>query len=134
MARDDPGHSRASLRAVEFARLQQAWIATIVTVIAAVALALTVRLVPAPGPEAVSDVARATPVGVNPNTATAAELTVLPGIGEHIAAAIVAFRESEHDTSRSGKPVFARPEDLDRVRGIGPKTVEKLRPHLQFDD
>ena len=45
------------------------------------------------------------------NTATAAELASLPGIGEALAERIVAFR-SEHG-------LFASPEELLEVEGIG---------------
>ena len=53
------------------------------------------------------------------NTATAAELDTLPGIGPVLAARIVAERE---------KRPFAKVEDLRRVSGIGPKKLEALRP------
>jgi competence protein ComEA len=52
------------------------------------------------------------------NTATAAELEALPGIGPKIAAAIIA-----------GRP-YSTVEDLLRVKGIGPATLEKLRPYV----
>jgi competence protein ComEA len=56
---------------------------------------------------------------VSLNTASEAELGQLPGIGPTRAAAIVA------DRSRNGR--YARIEDLQRVRGIGPATIERLR-------
>lgn len=59
---------------------------------------------------------------VDPNTAHAAELALLPGVGEVLAARIVEERES-HGPFRS-------PADLRRVRGIGAKTLEKLRGHV----
>ncbi len=58
---------------------------------------------------------------VNLNTATAAELSYLPGIGESKARAII-----EHRSNRQFKKV----EDLMRVKGIGRKTFKKIRPHL----
>jgi competence protein ComEA len=59
---------------------------------------------------------------INVNTASAAELERLPGIGPVRAAAIVAWRE------RNG--AFRRIEDLLAVEGIGPATLERLRPSI----
>jgi len=56
---------------------------------------------------------------VDVNLATAAELEALPGIGPGLAARIVA------DRARAGP--FGSVEALDRVRGIGPATVARLR-------
>jgi comEA protein len=56
------------------------------------------------------------------NTATAAELATLPGIGPSKAKAIV-----DH---RSHRP-FKKIEDLMRVKGIGRKTFKKLMPYLK---
>ncbi len=58
---------------------------------------------------------------INVNTATADELQRLPGIGPVTAQAILA--------SRASAP-FQTVNDLDKVRGIGPKTLEKLRPFV----
>lgn len=69
---------------------------------------------------------------INPETADWPELMRLPGIGEITAKRIVACRQ-EH-RRQSDQPVFRCAEDLAKVRGIGPKTVEALRPHLKFDD
>lgn len=54
---------------------------------------------------------------VNINTATAAELTMLDGIGETKALAIIADRDTNGP--------FESGDDLTRVRGIGDATVEK---------
>jgi competence protein ComEA len=67
---------------------------------------------------AVTD-ARAAAVDIN--SASAAELEALPGIGAAKAAAIVEERQV--------RP-FASVEDLERVRGIGPALVAELRPHV----
>jgi competence protein ComEA len=56
---------------------------------------------------------------VNLNTATAAQLEELPGIGPTLARAIIAERE------RSGG--FRKVEDLQKVRGIGEKRFGELR-------
>jgi competence protein ComEA len=63
------------------------------------------------------------PVGVSVNLATAEELERLPGIGPVLARRIV------EDRSRNGQ--YRRVEDLLRVKGIGPRTLEKLRPYVR---
>lgn len=62
---------------------------------------------------------------VNINRATAAELELLPHIGPAMAKRIV-----EHRTLHGP---FRSLMDLDRVRGIGPKTLEKLAPLITFE-
>jgi competence protein ComEA len=69
---------------------------------------------PAPG---ASNLALAGRIDIN--TAPAAELELLPGIGPTLAARIVADR-AEHGR-------FTTLDALERVRGIGPKTVDSLR-------
>ena len=67
---------------------------------------------------------------IDPNTAPWWELTALPDIGEGTARKIVEYREAHADRS----PVFRRPDDLEPVPGIGPKTIERISPHLRFND
>jgi len=70
---------------------------------------------------------REMPVGrIDPNRATAADLTRLPGIGPALAGRIV------DDRGHNG--LFRSPEALLRVRGIGPKTLERIRGFLSFPD
>ncbi len=57
---------------------------------------------------------------VNINSASLAQLETLPGIGPSKAQAIIEYR------LKNGP--FIRVEDLDKVSGIGPKTLEDLRP------
>ncbi len=57
---------------------------------------------------------------VNINTATAADLQKLPGIGAATAARIVEYRQ------KNGP--FKKVEDLMNVRGIGEKSFLKLKP------
>lgn len=57
---------------------------------------------------------------INVNTATGAELELLPGVGPKLAARIVEHRRTHG--------AFKRVEDLDAVSGIGPRILERLRP------
>jgi competence ComEA-like helix-hairpin-helix protein len=57
------------------------------------------------------------------NKATAVDLRALPGVGPKTAAAIVAEREA--------RGPFTDVDDLQRTKGIGPKTVTRLRPWLR---
>lgn len=61
---------------------------------------------------------------VNVNTATAEQLTLLPGIGEARAREIVAARQA-----RGG---FKRVEDLLAIKGIGEASLAKLRPYVSL--
>ncbi|UCG48589.1 MAG: helix-hairpin-helix domain-containing protein [Phycisphaerales bacterium] len=69
---------------------------------------------------------------INPNSAPAASLVRLRGIGMSRAAAIVAYRESFRRSGEGG-PAFQGPNDLQAVKGIGPKTVENIRQALKFE-
>jgi competence protein ComEA len=60
---------------------------------------------------------------VDVNSANWPELTTLPEVGETLAKRIVEHRE------RHGE--FQNIDDLQRVRGIGPKTFERLKPHIR---
>ena len=59
---------------------------------------------------------------VNLNTASVEELRRLPRIGEATAERIVAYR-AQHGP-------FLSVQELDRVSGIGPKTLIELQPYL----
>lgn len=62
---------------------------------------------------------------VDPNRATAQQLDRLPGIGPRTAEAIVREREE--------RGPFRGPDDLTRVRGIGPATVQRILSHLRIE-
>jgi len=59
------------------------------------------------------------------NTATAQQLQLLPRIGPALAQRIVSDRE------RHGR--YRSINQLDRVVGIGPKTIERLRPYIRIE-
>jgi competence protein ComEA len=86
--------------------------------LAALAVALTLGLVALP-----ALAAEAGPKGVvNVNSASAAELERLPGVGPSLAARILEHRE-QHGA-------FRAKEDLMLVRGIGEKSYERLAPYV----
>lgn len=58
------------------------------------------------------------------NRATKAELTALPRVGPVIASRILALRDSLGG--------FVRPEELLAVKGVGERTLARLRPLLRF--
>ncbi len=62
---------------------------------------------------------------VNVNTASAAELADLPGIGPSKAQAIVEHR---------AKAPFATPDDLRKVKGIGSKLYDSIRERITVGD
>ncbi len=66
--------------------------------------------------------APAAPIAIN--TATAEELAQLPGVGPSTAAAILAYRQE-----RGG---FSSINELNEVKGIGPKKLEKMRPFVRL--
>jgi DNA polymerase-3 subunit alpha len=49
----------------------------------------------------------------------------LKGVGESLATKIIAYRDAHG---------FSRFEDLEKVNGIGPKMLEKIRPSIEGDD
>ena len=74
------------------------------------------------GPRAARD--RPPPLGaLDVDRAAEADWERLPGIGPALAARIVA--------DRAAHGPFRSPEGLLRVRGIGPKTLDRLRPFLR---
>jgi competence ComEA-like helix-hairpin-helix protein len=61
-------------------------------------------------------------VSLDLNQACAEELALVPGVRRQVAERIVAHRLQ--------RGAFLRLEDLEEVTGIGPVTVERLRPYL----
>jgi competence ComEA-like helix-hairpin-helix protein len=63
------------------------------------------------------------PSRIDLDRATARDLERLPGIGPALAARIVA--------DRADRGPFQTPNALLRVRGIGPRTLDRIRPYLE---
>ncbi len=63
-------------------------------------------------------------VRVKLNTATAAELEALPGVGPALAQRIAAYRQGRR---------FSSVDDLLKVKGIGKAKLERLRPLVEVD-
>ena len=61
---------------------------------------------------------------LDPNSAPADSLELLPGIGPVIADRIVVYRQ---------KSFFERKVDIMRVKGIGPRLYERLEPYLRIN-
>jgi competence protein ComEA len=94
--------------------------------LAVVALVASVTVAPVlAGPNTQSKSAAAAKLRIDLNTATAEELAELPGIGDKVAARIVAFREENGG--------FKKIEEIMNVKGIGEKTFTKLRGNLYVD-
>jgi competence protein ComEA len=89
-----------------------------------VALALSVNAVASAPPAPV----------VNINTATEAQLAFLPGVGSKVATAIYTYAEAggadADDAKCDHRCHFKTIDDLRKVKGIGAKKLEALRPYV----
>ncbi|NNE08022.1 MAG: helix-hairpin-helix domain-containing protein, partial [Gemmatimonadetes bacterium] len=68
---------------------------------------------------------KSVPLVVDLNRCDREELETLPGLGPSKAAAVIAWREE--------KGPFETVDELLAVPGIGPKTLERLKPHLSLE-
>lgn len=59
---------------------------------------------------------------VDINNASAIEMQLLPGIGEKLADSVIQHRETNGPFQNHG--------DIKKIRGIGPKKLESIKPHL----
>jgi len=69
---------------------------------------------------------------INPNDAPIESLIRLPGMGIGRAGAIVAYRENFNE-NKASSPAFQNCDDLQKVKGVGPKTVQNISGLLKFD-
>ena len=63
---------------------------------------------------------------LNPNTASVYELAELPSLGPAKAEAIAEYRQGK-------EKAFKNSGDLEKVKGIGEKTAEKIKQWLEFE-
>ena len=89
---------------------------TVIT--AATAPELEISAVQFPVPERKDNIFNASASIININTADAAELARLPGVGEVLAERIIKYREENG--------LFASPEDILNVSGIGETKYENM--------
>lgn len=61
---------------------------------------------------------------VNINTATAAELMLLPGVGKAKADAVISYRQTSP---------FKSPQEITKVKGIGDKMFVKIQQNVTVD-
>lgn len=69
---------------------------------------------------------------INPNNASVASMARLPGIGIAKAEAIVTYRKKSRETNGESQP-FQCIDDLQKVNGIGPKTVQNISDWLKLE-
>lgn len=93
---------------------------------AAVVLTLCATAVPAVMSRAEHATLRPPDMRIDVNSATRLELMIIPGIGDALASAILDHREAHGP--------FRTIEALDAVRGIGPRTIEDVRPFMTVGD
>lgn len=64
------------------------------------------------------------PASISLNTADASQLDLLPGVGPATAAKIIEYRQAHGG--------FRSIDELEQVKGIGPKKLAKMRPFLKL--
>lgn len=89
------------------------------------AAAPVVATAPTVSAPSAAPVAAKPPAKINVNTASQAELELLPGVGPKLAQRIL------DDRAKNGN--YKSLKDLDRVSGIGVKTLERLAPLVTFE-
>ncbi|MCU0373148.1 MAG: helix-hairpin-helix domain-containing protein [Ignavibacteria bacterium] len=64
-------------------------------------------------------------IQININTASKEQLIMLPGVGESTADKIIMYRENHNG--------FRKIEDIMKIKGIGKKKFEKLKPYIKVE-
>jgi len=88
----------------------------------ALLLLIVLALAATPATLAAGKAQKETPVLINVNTANLEELVTLPGIGESYALRLIEYRKKHGP--------FERVEDLLNVRGIGDRTLDRIRSRV----
>jgi DNA uptake protein ComE-like DNA-binding protein len=70
---------------------------------------------------------------INPNNAPRASLLRLPGIGTGRAGAIIEYRRN-YNIERPSSKAFESTQDLQKLKGFGPRTVANISPWLRFEE
>jgi len=69
---------------------------------------------------------------INPNNTSWASLARLPGFGPQKAKNLIEYRQ-QYKAANNQKEPFSCADDLQMVKGIGPKTVDKIRKYITFE-
>ena len=88
----------------------------------ALLLLVVLALTAVSAPLAAAKAQKGTPELINVNTANLEELVTLPGIGESYALRLIEYRKKYGP--------FERVEDLLNVRGIGDRTLDRIRSRV----
>jgi competence protein ComEA len=96
------------------------------TRIVATGLAVVLATVLCTGPAVAADAKPAPSAKINLNTATAEQLSEVPGVGPKLAARIVEHRQKEGS--------FRAVAELLNVKGVGEKNLVKLQGYLVVGD
>jgi DNA uptake protein ComE-like DNA-binding protein len=112
-------------------RHRQVVIAGVTLALAGLAIARWRQPTALPDPPGDGSRAAELAVRIDPNTADAAALSALPGMGPSRAHAIVDYRAA-YAARHPGHPAFTSPRDLLPVKGVGTATAANLAPYLSF--
>ncbi len=69
---------------------------------------------------------------IDPNTASAASLQRIPGVGPKTAQEIIAYARKVREAGGEKTQPFTTWRDLDRVPGIGLATARRAAPYMRF--
>lgn len=113
---------------LELAERREGWNRSLIPLILfalVILLGATAAFRPRPAPEVKDpgDRSSEVPRGLDLNRAAWFELAQLPGVGESLARRIVEYRQN------AGRPLRVR--DLIAVKGIGPRTLDRIAAYLR---